>query len=488
MELYIQPLRVQQTLQRLISFPTVNPLSRHTPIEQATFREALVGCREYLVKELEAMRFAVNRFSTPSVLSGEVGTSDWRKFIERRGLISGFESPHLHAYSGSLQARKQIFLTGHFDVVDVDKPKWGGINPFSETFIDGKIYGRGALDMKGGVATFLEVARVLSAQRLVDENSDVAVHLLLVSLEEMGAGKFTGAHYLDQMLYSMQINRNAKFLIIEGEPNLGIVTRRRGAATLHINLKNVSQSAGNGEKLFVIGKSGHVGNFDITSSECEHPLFKLAREYFESDKYKGKHIAALSWPAKEVNVVVDEASLEFSDRATSYSAQLEKLLNFFYLLQKSDLNEFRDRDRGFSANPIINFENGKMQVNLRFMGDSMGVKKKIQDIVREAGLEMTDFEELNPMFNHEESELSFGLERVASGVELASNFIVANGCSDLQWIARLREKYGINLQAAGFGPFIGGGEHGNPEWVELNSLVQTGDALLKFIFSQLQST
>ena len=50
-----------------------------------------------------------------------------------------------------------VMLSGHTDVVPVNGQKWT-LPPFAMTCLDGKVYGRGAADMKGFVAARLSGA------------------------------------------------------------------------------------------------------------------------------------------------------------------------------------------------------------------------------------------------------------------------------------------------------------------------------------------
>lgn len=56
---------------------------------------------------------------------------------------------------------KSILLTGHTDVVGVQNMS---IPPFAPTIKDGKLYGRGAFDMKGGLASMLGTVLALQAE------------------------------------------------------------------------------------------------------------------------------------------------------------------------------------------------------------------------------------------------------------------------------------------------------------------------------------
>jgi acetylornithine deacetylase len=55
---------------------------------------------------------------------------------------------------------RSLVLSGHVDVVDVDEDEWTH-EPWAATVEDGRMYGRGACDMKGGLAAILFVYRAL---------------------------------------------------------------------------------------------------------------------------------------------------------------------------------------------------------------------------------------------------------------------------------------------------------------------------------------
>ncbi|WP_354567332.1 ArgE/DapE family deacylase [Glaciihabitans sp. UYNi722] len=82
-----------------------------------------------------------------------------------------------------------LVLQGHVDVVPTgDLDKWADRNPFSGQIIDGAIHGRGACDMKAGVAANLAVIRTLVASRAVLERP-IAIHSV-ISEEDGGLGAF----------------------------------------------------------------------------------------------------------------------------------------------------------------------------------------------------------------------------------------------------------------------------------------------------------
>jgi acetylornithine deacetylase/succinyl-diaminopimelate desuccinylase-like protein len=79
---------------------------------------------------------------------------------------------------------KPILLAAHADVVGVEREKWT-LDPFAGTIKDGYVYGRGALDFKGGLAVFAEAVMRL-AQNKVPLKRDI---IFLSEADEEG-GKY----------------------------------------------------------------------------------------------------------------------------------------------------------------------------------------------------------------------------------------------------------------------------------------------------------
>lgn len=73
------------------------------------------------------------------------------------------ERPSLWSVLDSGRPGKTVLLIGHLDTVGVSD-RWD-TDPFVPTEIDGKVYGRGAMDMKGGLAAILETLTYYAAHR-----------------------------------------------------------------------------------------------------------------------------------------------------------------------------------------------------------------------------------------------------------------------------------------------------------------------------------
>ena len=103
-----------------------------------------------------------------------------------------------------------IALCGHLDTVDVTEKSWS-FPPFEAVLEDGRIYGRGSADMKGGVAVILATAKALMESDGLPENEVVVA---LTADEERGYG---GAYSL---VNSGILNDDVELLVVT-EPTDG---------------------------------------------------------------------------------------------------------------------------------------------------------------------------------------------------------------------------------------------------------------------------
>lgn len=133
----------QQLLGRLIGFATV---SRDSNLQLIGF------IRDYLAELGVASELFFNAEGTKANLFASIGPTD----------------------------RGGVVLSGHTDVVPVDGQAWT-VDPFVMTERDGRLYGRGAADMKGFIASVLAAVPAFLAQPL-----HTPVHLAFSYDEEVG--------------------------------------------------------------------------------------------------------------------------------------------------------------------------------------------------------------------------------------------------------------------------------------------------------------
>src|SRR5207253_9340089 len=78
-------------------------------------------------------------------------------------------------------SKKPVLVAAHADVVGVEREKWS-VDPFAGLIDNGYVYGRGAIDFKGGMAVFAAAVMRL-AQNKVPLKRDV---IFMVEADEEG--------------------------------------------------------------------------------------------------------------------------------------------------------------------------------------------------------------------------------------------------------------------------------------------------------------
>lgn len=127
--------------------------------------------------------------------------------------------------------RPGVMLSGHSDVVPVDGQNWT-LPPFAMTERDGRLYGRGAADMKGFIASALAACLEASKMQLA-----TPLHLALSYDEEIGC---VGVRSLVEMLKGAP---QRPLLCIVGEPtSMQVATGHKGKI---------------GARAFCRGREGH---------------------------------------------------------------------------------------------------------------------------------------------------------------------------------------------------------------------------------------
>jgi acetylornithine deacetylase len=127
--------------------------------------------------------------------------------------------------------RPGVMLSGHSDVVPIDGQDWT-LPPFAMTERDGRLYGRGAADMKGFIASALAVCIKASTMQL-----RTPLHLAISYDEEIGC---IGVRSLVEMLQGAP---QKPLLCIVGEPtSMQVATGHKGKI---------------GARAFCKGREGH---------------------------------------------------------------------------------------------------------------------------------------------------------------------------------------------------------------------------------------
>ena len=148
----------------LIRFPTINPPG-----------EAYQPCAEFIGRRLGARGFAVDYVRAEGTPGDSERYPRINVIARREGNGAG---PCVH-------------FNSHIDVVQTGAG-WT-LDPFAALIRDGKIYGRGACDMKGGLA-----ASIIAVEALIDSGADLPGALEISGTVDEESGGYGGVHYLAQ--------------------------------------------------------------------------------------------------------------------------------------------------------------------------------------------------------------------------------------------------------------------------------------------------
>ena len=190
---------------------------------------------------IDPVALSADLIRCPSVTPEEGGA-----LVLLRSLLSGagFEcarvdrngTPNLFARWGAKGAARSFGFNGHTDVVPVGDARAWGHDPFSGQIEDGVLWGRGAQDMKSGVAAF-----AAAALDFVRETPPDGAVILAITGDEEGPGRDGTLALLDWMATQGE----AMSVCLVGEPTcpevMGDMIKigRRGSMTFYIEAEGV---------------------------------------------------------------------------------------------------------------------------------------------------------------------------------------------------------------------------------------------------------
>jgi acetylornithine deacetylase len=164
----------------LVGFDTVTHTAGAPPRQERALQEHLAGLLRAHGAEVELHEPDAGSLRPHPMVPEELG------FDGRPQLVARFRG------SGGGRA---LLLNGHVDVVDVEpRADWAQPDPFAAVVRDGLLYGRGACDMKGGVASMVVAACTL-AELGVPLAGDLIVNTV-TDEESTGAGGLFAARLL----------------------------------------------------------------------------------------------------------------------------------------------------------------------------------------------------------------------------------------------------------------------------------------------------
>ena len=189
--------------------------------------EAIVRSVLERVEEDEVLRFAKRLIETPSENPGgseeevtEVAVGILEGLGGKPEIVRGEEGrPNVVARFGTAE-RPALAWNGHLDVVPVGDPSTWRHPPYGAEIVDGKMIGRGAVDMKGSIASALAA---VSAIRRAGVELDGRLDLHLVADEEMA-----GQHGTNVLFEKGYFDQDAA--IVGEASELTVMLAERGGA------------------------------------------------------------------------------------------------------------------------------------------------------------------------------------------------------------------------------------------------------------------
>jgi acetylornithine deacetylase len=121
---------------------------------------------------------------------------------------------------------RRVVLSGHLDVVPPGDPATWTADPWGAEIRDGALYGRGACDMKGGVASILAAVRALGTTGELGRLDGELVVALVPSEEDGGQGT----------LVAIRAGVRGDVAIITEPSNLDVVVAHAGAITFRLTV------------------------------------------------------------------------------------------------------------------------------------------------------------------------------------------------------------------------------------------------------------
>ncbi|KPK42592.1 MAG: hypothetical protein AMJ78_01910 [Omnitrophica WOR_2 bacterium SM23_29] len=384
----------------LISIPTVNPPGENY--------ERIV---KVLEKRLKSLGFSTRRYSTPP------------NILKRYKVKGG--SPRITLIARwNVGAKKTLHINGHYDVVPVTS-NWK-TDPFKPVIKDGKLYGRGAEDMKGDIACALFAVEALKSQGMMPK---VNIEFSFVPDEETGGE--TGLGYI--------INKgiiNPDYALGEGYWKDYVSIGNKGVLWLEIEVKGRSchgSSPHKGINAFekMIDVAGAIRNLETKISKRKTKYATLDCR----DRYATLVIGGEMKGGLKINVVPDKSVFTI-DRRILPEENLDKAEEEI----RKAITHLKKRDKSLNVNMRIITKDIPVVVDNKIILTAMGRAIKVVFKKR-------------------------------------PKFAIQPGGTDLRFFIKR------GIPAVGYGPYGGGKFHADDEHVFVDSLPKTTKVFAQFMMN-----
>ena len=360
-------------------------------------------------------------------------------------------------------SKRPILLAAHADVVGVEREKWT-LDPFSGVIKDGYVYGRGAIDFKGGMAVFARAVLML-AEKKVALTRDV---IFLAEADEEG-GRYNTTWLAEQQWPKIE----CEFALNEG----GWIIKRQDDRVRYVSISTADKLS------LPVVLTAHGTSTHSSMPRPDSAIFTLARA-----------LAKLADHETEVRLTPSTRQFFLTLAKTSDSPMSEHYRN----LTSSNPELVRRADREISKDPLLHaimrntiapvllnagFRNNvipgtaEATVNVRIIPgtDSADIIREFEQVIGNPGVDVRLGTQppAAPQPSSQDTELYRALEKQARlqfpGAEVTS-YLFQAGTDARAW--RLR-----NVPVYGIYPYAITAEdltrmHGNDERVSIESLRQ----------------
>ena len=281
----------------------------------------------------------------PSLVSGAAGEAEIAEYLKEWMTARGLETtltivkpgrPNVVGVLKGTGGGKTLMFNGHMDTVGVD---YMTIDPFTPKIEDGKLYGRGSIDMKGGLA-----ASMVAIEAVIESGIELRGDVILAGVCDEEYASIGTEHLMK--------DTRADAAIV-GEPTqFDIQVAHKGFAWIDVVTHGFA-AHGSAYKIGVdaIAKMGHVliGLEALQSilEEEQHPLVG-----------PGSVHASIISGGLELSTYPDKCKLEVERRLIPGETREDVDEEMKNLLQS-----LKEGDPKFNAEYSINFYRGPMEIS-----------------------------------------------------------------------------------------------------------------------------
>ena len=390
----------------LIRFPTINPPG-----------DAYGPCAEYLGKRLEKRGFGVEYVRA----EGTPGDTDR---YPRINVIARFDGRSIGP---------TVNFNSHIDVVEAGEG-WT-VDPFAGVIRNGRVYGRGACDMKGGLA-----ASIIAAEAFMDINPDFPGAIEISGTVDEESGGFGGVGYLAGKGYFSK-PRVDHVIIPEPLNKDRICLGHRGVWWAEIETK---------------GEIAH-GSMPFLG-DCAVRHMGAVLEAFERDLFPALDLKTTRMP------VVPEGARRSTMNINS--------------IHGGQTDDFRP---GLPSPNVP--DSCRLTIDRRFL-----LEEKIDDVKREVtgildqlkrerkkfDYEIRDIMEVQPLMTERDAPVASAIaEGIRAIFDREPEYVISPGTYDQKHVARIGHLY----DCIAYGPGILDLAHRPDEWVGIDDMVQSAKVM-----------